>query len=320
MLQRAYSDESQRPCAVRIGIQCRNLELFSVQNIPLVSVRIPAYNHERFVERCLDSVLEQDYAHLEIIIIDDGSSDATAERISQWIERNRSTVPVTFRSRENRGITRTLNELVSLCKGELIVGLASDDYLLPGSISRRIGYLHLHPEKLAVFADSKVVDEKNQTLFDSSLRELRHARTLNFAADEGLRRETIQRWAVPGSTTMVRSELHQILRFDESLQIEDRDFYLRMVARNWLGFLDAPVVAYRVHGGNFSMQKDVYLHASWAKLQALLRNIGQFEWKDRILFVWAISSACVGLFVWGVLHGIRKLGRKGSSLPQKLVS
>lgn len=70
---------------------------------PLVSVLIPAFNHEHFVQRCLDSVLEDPYPCKEIVIIDDGSSDATGEKISQWISDHGHRLPVHFVQRENRG-------------------------------------------------------------------------------------------------------------------------------------------------------------------------------------------------------------------------
>ena len=100
---------------------------------PLVSVRIAAYNHEKFVGRALDSVLAQTYPNIELVIFDDGSSDTTVSQIRAWIRRHDGELPVKFRSRQNRGISATLNELVDWCAGDYIVGLSSDRQLCRGS-------------------------------------------------------------------------------------------------------------------------------------------------------------------------------------------
>ncbi len=95
--------------------------------MPLVSVLIPAFNHERFVQRCLDSVLEDPYPTKELIIIDDGSTDKTAERIADWVATHCMDLPIEYVRRENRGIAATLNELVARASGEFLRPGASDD-------------------------------------------------------------------------------------------------------------------------------------------------------------------------------------------------
>ena len=70
---------------------------------PLISVLIPAYNHEQFVCAALDSARQQTYPNIEILIIDDGSTDATAARILAWIGQHQNEVSVNFLTRENRG-------------------------------------------------------------------------------------------------------------------------------------------------------------------------------------------------------------------------
>lgn len=86
---------------------------------PLVSVLIPAFNHARFVQRCLDSVLEDPYPSKEIVIINDGSSDDTGEQIAAWIALHGHRVPVQFVQRSNRGVAATLNELALRARGSI---------------------------------------------------------------------------------------------------------------------------------------------------------------------------------------------------------
>src|SRR5262249_35069837 len=130
----------------------------STPTMPLVSVLVPAYNHEAFVERCLDSILTDPYPAKEIVIIDDGSTDRTAERIEAWLALHRSHIAVEYVSRENKGIAATLNELAARAHGEFLRIGASDDYLLPGGSEALVRYLMAHPGKGAAIGDCVVVD------------------------------------------------------------------------------------------------------------------------------------------------------------------
>jgi Glycosyl transferase family 2 len=101
---------------------------------PLVSVIIPAFNHGRFVRQCLDSVADDDYSNKEIVIIDDGSVDGTLAVIESWADEPRAEIPILVVSRPNRGITRTLNELLHKARGQLGLSIANDGYRLLGGV------------------------------------------------------------------------------------------------------------------------------------------------------------------------------------------
>lgn len=220
---------------------------------PLVSVLIPAYNHERFVQRCLDSVLEDPYPAKEIVIIDDGSSDRTGERIAEWIKAQGHLLRVEYVQRENRGISAAWNELAARARGEFLRLCASDDYLLPGGLEAQVRYLQTHPTKRAVVGDSVVVDQYGNTLHDSGMRDLHHADKRLYGSDEGIRRAVISQWAIGGPVALLhKSALETIGRWTEGLRIDDWDFFLRVAACDALGFIDVHVGAYRLHGNNVS--------------------------------------------------------------------
>jgi hypothetical protein len=170
----------------------------TAEALPLVSILIPAYNHERFVLRCLDSVLEDTYPAKELVVIDDGSIDGTAAKIAGWIARHEGVVPVTFRQRANRGVAATLNELASLARGDFLRLGASDDYFLPGGTEALVRYLLAHPRKSAVVGDSVVVDRYDNRLHGSGMRGLHGADKRRYATDEGIRRAVIAQWAIGG--------------------------------------------------------------------------------------------------------------------------
>ena len=224
--------------------------------MPLVSVLIPAFNHECFVQRCLDSVLEDPYPSKELIIIDDGSTDSTAERIADWVATHCMDLPIEYVRRDNKGIAATLNELVARANGEFLRPGASDDYLLPGGIDAQVRYLLTHPDKGAVIGDSVVVDQDGHKVHDSGMRGLHGANKTLYRSDDGIRRAVISHWAIGGPVAMMRrSALDTVDRWSEGLRIEDWDLFLRLAARDALGFVDVSVCAYRVHGKNSSLTR-----------------------------------------------------------------
>ncbi|GAA0920386.1 glycosyltransferase [Luteibacter anthropi] len=253
---------------------------------PLVSILIPARNHERFVQRCLDSVLEDAYPAKELVIIDDGSVDGTPARIASWVERHRNALPITFLKRENRGVAATLNELASLARGEFLRLGASDDYLLPGGTEKLVRYLQSHPWKSAVIGDSVVVDRYDNRLYASGMCELHGAEKHVYATDQGIRRAVISRWAIGGPVTLLRRHVPaQVAGWTEDLRIDDWDFFLRLVARDALGFADVPVCAYRLHDANQSKTRHLATRIAHLKESQGVaeRRLALFDGADRQL-------------------------------------
>lgn len=246
---------------------------------PVVSILIPLYNHEMFIRKCLDSIIGDDYPAKEIVIIDDGSSDNSVETVNTWYRENdgRFRGRFEFLVRPNKGLTKTLNELISLATGEFIILLASDDYLLPGGIRPRIDYLLGHKGKMAVFADCAVVDASDKVLAESGIEWYHPGRKKYLLNDQLLPYEIVFFWSVPGPVFMARRSVYEMIgNYDESLAVEDWDFYLRLCARELLGFVDTPVAAYRIHGENTILNMKVRIkHFESLMLTA---------WKNRVLF------------------------------------
>ncbi|AIF53716.1 glycosyltransferase [Pelosinus sp. UFO1] len=224
--------------------------------LPLVSVLVPAYNHERYIEECLNSIIHDDYPNKEIIIFDDGSSDNSISIVNAWINKNEANFPgrIFFKTCQNKGVTKTLNEMIKEACGEFITLVASDDYLLPDGISKRVDYLLKHTDLLAVFADCLVVDQQGNVLSQSGVSEYHKGRKKYLKDQYLLKYELIFRWCVPGPVFLARRKVYEeVGYYDERLIVEDWDFYLRLSKSNLLGFLDATVACYRIHSTNTSI-------------------------------------------------------------------
>ena len=116
---------------------------------PLVSVIMPAYNARPFIEQSIRSVLDQDYANIELIVVDDGSRDGTPELAEQFGDR------VTVLRQKNAGPAAARNRGINASRGELIAFLDADDVWLPGKASMQVRYLQNHPDVDFVYGHFK---------------------------------------------------------------------------------------------------------------------------------------------------------------------
>lgn len=228
---------------------------------PLVSIAIPSYRQERYVRRALDSCAASGYENVELVIVNDASPENDDAEIRAWLDEHPDMQSRYVRHAENRGLTRTLNECIDLCHGAYVAILAADDVLLPRSITSRVSYLENHPDKLAVFTDSEVIDDAGNLLFRSGIEELYPDRRMSRAAlrnERLLPLELVFNWSVPGPAFMARRELYDVVgRYDETLAFEDWDMYLRIASAKKLGFLDECTAQYRWHTSNYVKELSV---------------------------------------------------------------
>ena len=218
---------------------------------PLVSIIIPYYNHKQFVSNTLDSILADSYVNKEIVIINDGSSDTDDSAIRDWIAKHEHEITVHYTHRENKGLLKTLNELITKANGEYLLPLASDDYLVNNTIQERVTLLESRPDKLMLLSDVLVVDDDNKKLYDSYTFECRHKDKSAYTTDATLQKQIIREWAIAGPSIFVHKSLYDIVgKYDETLMVEDWDFALRVVAKDLMLFHDQVVSAYRLHNNN----------------------------------------------------------------------
>lgn len=118
------------------------------ENLPLVTVITPAYNQGIFLRDTIESVLSQDYPNIELLVLNDGSTDNTEEILKEYTGR------IKWETQPNMGQTPTINKGWKQTTGEIITWLNSDDTYLPGAVKAGVDYLLAHSETGIVFADS----------------------------------------------------------------------------------------------------------------------------------------------------------------------
>jgi alpha-1,3-rhamnosyltransferase len=214
---------------------------------PLVSIVIPSFNHERYIKDCIESVIGQSYENIELIIIDDGSRDCSAEKIKELeIKCINRFKRFEFRCRENKGLCATLNEGIEWCEGKYYCAIASDDLMLPQKTSKQVEYLEKNPDCAAVFGGLQVIDSIGTVFRTKSSK----AGSYRFS-DIFLVKHS---FATP--TQMIRLDaLKNAGLYPDGLYIEDWYMWLKLShggAR--LDDLGEVLSAYRRHGSNMSSQ------------------------------------------------------------------
>jgi glycosyltransferase involved in cell wall biosynthesis len=126
----------------------------------LVSICIPAYNAERFIGDTLESVMHQDYPHLEILVSDDGSTDRTLEIVRAYESRGVRVI----RQETNLGMTRNMNAVIFASQGKYAVKLDSDDLLEPGYVSSLVPVLEAHPRVSFAHCACRLIDARGNFL------------------------------------------------------------------------------------------------------------------------------------------------------------
>lgn len=125
----------------------------------LVSIITPSYNQARYLEETMRSVLEQDYPHIEYIVVDGGSTDGSREIIQKYADRLAWWV-----SEKDRGQTDAINKGFARARGEVLAWLNSDDTYQPGAIREAVEFLRQNPQVGLVYGDANYIDEHGRVI------------------------------------------------------------------------------------------------------------------------------------------------------------
>ena len=202
---------------------------------PEVSVIIPCYNSERFIRETLSSVLSQTFAAIEIIIIDDGSTDSTKEIIDSF-----SDLRIKYFYKQNEGVSIARNRGIGCSKGKYIAFLDADDIWLPEKIERQVGKMEKEKSASLIYSGFYIIDD-NGLVMDTFNRES----SGDIIKDLVLIGNTIG----TSSGVLARREVFEDTGgFDPSLSTAaDWDMWIRILNRYGIAYIDKPLFKYRSH-------------------------------------------------------------------------
>lgn len=214
-----------------------------------VSVIVPSYNHELFIGRCLRAIINQSLRPLELIVIDDGSSDDSLKVIERILE----TCPFDSEliARPHKGLSPTLNEGLELSRGQYFAYLASDDVWLPAFLEARVACLQSRPDAVLAYGHAFVINE-NDEIVECSGDWAKYS--------DGNVRQMLLHHIVPFSPSVLyRCEAVKEHCWNEKAGLEDYDMYLRLSAAGEFAFDSEPLCAWRSHRYNQSRNLDFML-------------------------------------------------------------
>lgn len=232
---------------------------------PTVSVVIPAYNAEAFIADTIQSALDQTYRDLEIIVVDDGSSDSTMARVAAFGER------VRLHQQPNGGVARARNTGVSLAKGEWIAFLDADDLWLPSKLERQLAC----STAPMTFTDRYNIGDRGDLPEVQS-----HCQPM---AGGDIFEALLGGNFITTTSVMIRRVLFEELDgFNVTFNgTEDWDLWLRVAEQHHIGFCPEPLTRYRLHGGGISRN---FARMNRERLQVIARALARP--RGRTLSAW----------------------------------
>ena len=204
----------------------------------LVSVIIPAYNHEKYIKQCIESVLNQTYSNLEILVADDCSTDKTREEIEKIKDKRLKKI---F-PKKNQGAVNTMNELSKKCTGKYIAVIGSDDIWYPTKIEEQVKAFKENPKLGAVFTEADFIDDKNEKYENTEIFNYK-----NMTAGERIRYfyEKGNHLCHP-SSMIKKSVFEDIGEYNNGYrQLHDYDYWTRLIQKYDIYTINKKLMAYR---------------------------------------------------------------------------
>lgn len=253
-------------------------------NDSLVSVLIPAYNHERYIEECVLSIVNQTYKELEIIISDDGSTDLTYQKILNFEKRYKDRfVKIDILHHQNVGVSSSLNMMLKRCSGQYIFIMASDDILKADAIAKMYDFLKNNANYVLVVGDNEIVDCESKRIYWNRFREassfeqsrfktLGESIGANVAFRKGLfgyYAELLKSNHIPNGYLIRYSAIKKIEGYN-GLYPEDWNLHLQLSKIGEFRFISEILFSYRWHSQNTVKSVDYWLKSREGRKKQLL--------------------------------------------------
>ena len=210
----------------------------------LVSVVIPVYNSEKFLEECLNSILTQSYRNIEIIAVDDGSTDASSDILERYSDK------ISIISQKNQGLASALNLGISKMKGSWFKWFSPDDVMYSNTIKTLIDEAKNHPDNTIIYSNWNIIDDTGNIL-----REF-HESNYNELSEFDFNVRLLDGQQINVNTTLIPAVLFKkygVRELDDPVAI-DYDFFLRSALLHNAKFrlTSQPLVKYRIHSDQLS--------------------------------------------------------------------
>ena len=277
---------------------------------PVVSVVIPAYNAERTIRATLDSVLTQTFSDLEVIVVDDGSTDGTSEVVTSIADPRLRVL-----QQENTGHAGARNHGIASASGRYVAVIDADDAWLPSKLETQLGVLRTRQGVRAIHSAAVHVDDAMRPLFIGGCPDGANL-LLDILCFRGL----------PGIMCTLIAErdlLDDIGRFDASLVIlQDWDLAIRLARRGELHSISEPLALYRVHSANQSKHLNLHVEPGERILASLFQDPdlpAEIVEARSYVYAYFYAMLCGGAFQLHRFRDVAAWGRKAIASDLRVV-
>lgn len=243
-------------------------------NQPLVSVIVSAYNHEDYVQEMINSIIRQTYKNIELLVINDGSTDATWQKMQALKPAcEKRFARVVFQTQENQGTCKTFNKLICLARGEYLYFIASDDVAKPEAVESECRFLSQHADYALCVGDNEIIDshsvvcywdqqrhivyDKAQARFATFADFLQSERHFPFTSEKFGRYDQIMLGNhVPNGLLLRKNIFDKIGPFTPQAPLEDYWLMLQISKYAKMKYLDKVLLSYRWHSHNTIKQTE----------------------------------------------------------------
>lgn len=235
-------------------------------SLPKISAFIIVYNQENYIRETINSVLDQNYPNLEIVIGDDCSTDNTVAILKDYKLKYPKTIKLVLSSK-NEGITSNCNKVLKECTGEYIAILGGDDIWLPNKLNKQIKWFEKNPDGVLCYTHAEVFkSETNKIISNIPV----------FTIDELNKFDTISKayhLGSSGSSFLIKKNAIPDEGFNRMLpMVSDWLFYIQIMHKNKIGGIDEILMKYRRHDSNTSNNLSLIFNEHYITLQ-IVKNL-----------------------------------------------
>ncbi|SHL54000.1 glycosyltransferase [Hymenobacter psychrotolerans] len=245
---------------------------------PLVTVGVASFNNASYIGATLDSIRAIDYPNLELLVVDDCSTDDSVAAIEAWLTQNSDFPGRLIANATNQGVCRVCNRFITEAHGKYVCLIGSDDIYLPHKLSTQVAMLEAASEKVGVvYSDVAKIDPHGKITVPSVYGT---GEVVPFAGDIWLPMLRVN--FIPAMTTLIRRSCFDVVGlYDESLAYEDWDMWLRLARKYEFLYQPEVTALYRIHGGSAMHKRRAQVAES--SLLLLQKHVGISAEGDEII-------------------------------------
>lgn len=219
---------------------------------PLVTIGIPNYNYSHYIVETLDSVASQTYPNIELIIVDDLSTDNSIEIINNWISNYKGNIKIKFiKNKSNVGLTKACNIILKKAKGKYFQPLDADDIILRTKIEKQVPILENSINTALVYSNVAVINEKGEVTNADYCSRINYDK--NEMPSGNIFNDLLTFNFISLPSVLINTEMAKAIGgFDETLRVQDYYMWLKLSKQHNIEYASGNYAYYRVHSISMS--------------------------------------------------------------------